>query len=114
MISWYMFSSCISGSTSHRSEELLGRPNSVGQRIDVVVAGVHVERGPGGRRDAVAADDGPRAVVPHADGDAAVVEDLADVVGVDAVDGEGDRSPARDGVRRPDDGDARDLGQLLQ
>ena len=64
-----MFSSCISGSTSHRSEELLGRPNSVGQRIDVVVPGVHVERGAGGRRDAVAPDDRPGAVVPDPDSD---------------------------------------------
>src|SRR5215203_6771539 len=98
MISWYMFSSCISGSTSHSSEELLGRANSVGQGVDVVVAGVHVERRAGRRRDAVAADDGPRAVVPHPDGDAVVVEDLAHVVGVDALDGERDRAPSGHGV----------------
>src|SRR4051794_15623172 len=110
MISWYMFSSCISGSTSHSSEELLGRANSVGQRIDVVVTGVHVERGAGGSRDAVATDDRPRAVVPHADGDAEIVEHLTHVVRVDALDGEGHRSPARDGVRRADHGDAGDLG----
>src|ERR687889_787111 len=108
MISWYMFSSCISGSTSHSSEELLGRANSVGEGVDVVVAGVHVERGAGGRRDAVAPHDGPGAVVPHPDGDAQVVEDLTDVVRVDAVDGERDRSPAGHGVRRADDGHAGD------
>src|SRR3954463_7708181 len=112
MISWYMLSSCISASTSHRSEELLGRANSVGQGVDVVVAGVHVERGTGRRRDAVAPDDRPRAVVPHADGDAEVVEDLADVVRVDVLDGEGDRSPTGDGVRRADHGHAGDLGEL--
>src|SRR5215217_51367 len=114
MISWYIDSSCISGPTSHRSEELLGRANSVGQGVDVVVAGVHVERGAGGGRDAVAADDGPRAVVPDADGDAVVVEDLADVVRVDAVDGEGDGAASGDGVGRADHGDAGDLGELLQ
>src|SRR5918998_4300051 len=98
MISWYMFSSCISGSTSHSSEELLGRANSVGQGVDVVVAGVHVERRPGGRRDAVAPHDRPGAVVPHPDGDAVVVEHLADVVRMDALDGEGDRATTGDGV----------------
>src|SRR3954462_4725566 len=102
MISWYMFSSCISGSTSHSSEELLGRANSVGEGVDVVVAGVHVEGRPRRRRDPVAPDDGPRAVVPHPDGDAVVVEDLAHIVRVDALDGEGDRSPAGHGVRRAD------------
>src|SRR3954451_1126049 len=111
MMSWYIDSSCISGSTSHSSEELLRRANSVGEGVDVVVAGVHVEGRAGGRRDAVAPDDGPRAVVPDPDGDAQVVEHLADVVRVDALDGEGDRSPARDGVGRPDDRDAGDLGQ---
>src|SRR5688572_6706584 len=114
MISWYMFSSCISGSTSHSSEELLGRANSVGEGVDVVVAGVHVERGAGGRRDAVAPHDRPGAVVPHADGDAVVVEDLADVVRVDAVDGEGDRSPAGHRVGRADHRDTGDLRQLVQ
>src|SRR4029453_14814603 len=114
MISWYMFPSCISGSTSYRSEELLGRANSVGQRIDVVVAGVHVERRAGRRRDAVPPDDRPGAVVPDTDGDAQVVEHLAHVVRVDAVDGEGDRSPAGDGVGRADHRHARDLRGLLQ
>src|SRR3954452_17958099 len=98
MMSWYIDWSCISGSTSHSSEELLGRANSVGQGVDVVVAGMHVEGRPGRRRDPVAPDDGPRAVVPHPDGDAVVVEHLAHVMRVDALDGEGDRSPAGHGV----------------
>src|SRR3712207_4636699 len=79
MISWYIDSSCIS-TTSHRSEELLGRADSLREGVDVVVAGVHVERGPGGGRDAVAAHDRPGAVVPDAHGDAVVVEDLTHVV----------------------------------
>src|SRR6476661_7235399 len=112
MISWYMFSSCISDSTSHSSEELLRRTNSGGERIDVVVARVHVEGGPGRGRHAVAPDHRPGAMVPHPDGDAAVVEHLADVVRVDVLDGERDRSPARDGVGRTDDGDPGDLRQL--
>src|SRR3712207_7494532 len=94
MISWYIDSSCISVA-SHSSEELLGRANSVGQRVDVVVAGVHVERGAGRRRDAVAPDHRPGAVVPDPDGDAEVVEHLADVVRVDALDGEADRKSTR-------------------
>src|SRR3954465_3321544 len=85
MMAWYIDWSCISGSTSHSSEELLGRANSVGEGVDVVVAGVHVERRAGRRRDAVAPDDRPRAVVPHPHGDAEVVEDLADVVRVDVL-----------------------------
>src|SRR5215218_2228201 len=111
MISWYIDSSCIRwpsscARTSHSSEELLGRANSVRQGVDVVVAGVHVERGPGGGRDAVAPHHRPGAVVPDAHGDAVVVEDLPDVVRVDALDGEGDRSPAGDRVGRADHGDA--------
>src|SRR5215212_9275980 len=102
MISWYMGSSCTGtpAACSARSvarrlsgcnaEEALGFPHAVGERVDVVVAGVHVERGPGGGRHAVAADHGPGAVVPHAHGDAEVVEHLADVVRVDALDGERD------------------------
>src|SRR3954468_24175909 len=105
MMSWYIDSSCIS-CASHRSEELLGRANSVGEGVDVVVAGVHVERRPRGGRNPVPPDDRPRAVVPHPDGDAVVVEYLPDVVRVDAVDGEGDRSPAGHGVGRADHGDA--------
>src|SRR4051812_15738404 len=108
MMSWYIDSSCIS-CASHRSEELLGRPNSVREGVDVVVAGVHVERRPGGGRHAVATDDGPRAVVPDPDGDAEVVQHLADVVRVDAVDGEGDRAATGHGVGRADHGDAGDL-----
>src|SRR3954468_9617316 len=107
MMCWYIDSSCIS-TTSHSSEELLGRANSVRQGVDVVVAGVHVERRPRGGRDAVPTDDGPRAVVPHPDGDAEVVEHLADVVRVDALDGERDRSPTGHGVGRADHGEAGD------
>src|SRR5688500_14414242 len=114
MISWYIDSSCISASTSHRSEELLRGPNSVGECVDVVVAGVHVERGAGGRRDAVATHHRPGAVVSHPDGDAPVVEHLADVVRVDVLDGEGDRSPTRDRVRRADHRDTGDPGEPLQ
>src|SRR3954447_15287788 len=114
MMSWYIDSSCISASTSHSSEELLGRANSAGQGVDVVVAGVHVERGAGGRGNSVATDDGPRAVVPHPDGDAEVVEHLPDVVRMDALDREGDRSAAGHRVGRPDHSHARDLRQLLQ
>src|SRR5215213_3715815 len=99
MMSWYIDSSCIRRA-SHRSEELLGRANSVGQRVDVVVPGVHVEGRPGGRRDAVAPDHRPRAVVADPDGDAPVVEHLADVVRVDALDGERHPSPAAEGVWR--------------
>src|SRR3954452_3738617 len=113
MMSWYIDSSCIS-TTSHSSEELLGRANSVGQGVDVVVAGVHVERGARGGRDAVAPDDRPGAVVPDPDGDAEVVEHLPDVVRVDVLDGEGDRAPAGDGVGGADHGHPGDLGEPLQ
>src|SRR5215218_8536738 len=109
MISWYMFSSCISGSTSHSSEELLGRANSVGQGVDVVMAGLHVERRARGRRHAGAAGERPRAVVTDPDGDAEVVEHLPHVVRVDVLDGEGDRSAAGHGVRGTDHRDAGDL-----
>src|SRR5690242_14099448 len=98
MISWYIDSSCMLSSLRrvlrHGSEELLGGANSLSERVDVVVAGVHVEGRPRGGRHAVPADHRPGAVVPDPDGDAQVVEHLADVVRVDALDRERDRSPA--------------------
>src|SRR3712207_6714434 len=114
MISWYIDSNCISGNTprGRDTEEALGCPDAVGQGVDVVVAGVHVEGGPRGRRDAVAAHDRPGAVVAHPDLDTEVVEHLTDVVRVDALDGEGDRAATGDGVGRADHRDAGDRGQL--
>src|SRR3954467_13631235 len=113
MMSWYIDSSCISAPPGGcNAEEALSFPDPGGERVDVVVAGVHVERGARGRRHAVAADHRPGAVVAHPDGDAQVVEALPDVVRVDALDGEGDRSPAGHGVGRADHGDPGDLGQL--
>ena len=50
-------------------------------------------------------------MVPHPHRDAPVVEHLPDVVGVDPVDDERHRAAPVDQVARPDDADARHLGQ---
>ena len=50
----------------------------------------------------------------HADRDTLVVEHLADVVGVDALDVEGDGTDPVDGVRRADHADPRALRQTGQ
>src|SRR3954469_14188671 len=110
MMSWYIDSSCISALLRGcNAEEALSFPHAVGERVDVVVARVDVERRPRRGGDAVAADHRPGAVVPAPDGDAEVVEDLAHVVRVDALDGEGDRASAGHGVGRADHGHAGDL-----
>src|SRR5918997_6617383 len=112
MISWYIDCNCISGDPRGwcDTEESLGFPDAVGQGVDVVVTRVHVEGGPRRGGDAVAAHHRPGAVVADPHLDAEVVEDLADVVRVDALHGEGDRSPAGDGVGRADHRDTGDLG----
>ena len=56
----------------------------------------------------------PGAVVPDPHGDAGVVEDLPDVVGVDALDDERDGAATVMGVGRADDADPRALRQALE
>ena len=53
-------------------------------------------------------------MVAGADGDAVAVEDLGDVVGVDALDLEGDRAEALRAARGAEDPQAGDLGEPRQ
>ena len=53
-------------------------------------------------------------MVAGADGDAVAVEDLGDVVGVDALDLEGDRADPLGPRRRAEDPQAGDLGEPLE
>ena len=69
------------------------------EEVDFVGVVVDVEAGAGGGGDAEAvADEGHGAMVSGADGDAGLVEDGAEVVGVDVGGGEGDDAAALGGV----------------
>src|SRR5215510_15966471 len=110
MISWYSDSSCISPPSRHL-EEPLRLAYSLGQRVHLVEGVVQVERGPGAGLDAERPVQRPGAVVPGPDGDAVLVEYLADVVRVQPADLEGDRGPPALRRRRPEDPDAVDPRQ---
>src|SRR5215813_13956375 len=113
MISWYSDSSRISPPSRHL-EEPLRLAYSLGQRAHLVHGVVQVERGPGAGLDAERPVQRPGAVVAGPDGDAVLVEYLADVVRVHAIDLEGDRgTPARRGAG-PEDPHAVDRRQLGQ
>src|SRR6266576_6564811 len=113
MISWYSDSSCSSPPSRHL-EEPLRLAYSLGQRVHLVQGVVQVERGPGAGLDAERPVQWPGAVMPGPDGDAMLVEDLADVVWVHAVDLEGDRGPPVGRRRRSEDPHAIDRRQLGQ
>src|SRR5262252_9938281 len=102
MISWYMDSSCITPSKTprhrplfhrSRSEELLGVADPVDQGIHLGTGVVEVERGAGACLDTQRTVQRPGAMVSRPHRDAAVVEYLAAVVRVDAIQGERDRGP---------------------
>src|SRR5579862_8333968 len=123
MISWYIDSSCIVSSKTprrdpmfHRSdpEELLRVPYTFGELVDLGVRVVHVEAGAVGRLAAQCPVQRPRAVVPRPDGDAQLVEHLADVVRVHAFHLESDGAAAILGGHRPDDPDAGDLAECAE
>src|SRR5262249_24866480 len=123
MISWYMDSSCMTPSKTpcqrplfhrSRSEELLGVADPVDQGIHLGMRVVQVERGTGARLDTQRTVQRPGAMVPGPYRDAAVVEHLAEVVRVDAVQRERDRGPPVLGRCRPENPQSVDLGQRGQ
>ena len=74
---------------AHR-EHLHDLPQAGHQRVDLLPGVVEGEGGARRGRDAEAVHHRLRAVMPRADRDPLVVEDRADVVGVDAVEDEGE------------------------
>src|SRR3954464_11744901 len=100
MISWYMLSVLTSSSppTTHKgsgfadpsSEVTLHVVEAFHQAVDVVGGAVDVHRRAGGGRNAVAQAGRAGAVVADAHGDATLVEQLPDVVLMDAFQGERD------------------------
>src|SRR5882757_10525201 len=70
------------------TEELHRVPNACHETVDLVQRVVHGERRPRRRGDAESPMQRPRAVVTHPYCDAVVIEDLSDVVSVDALDHE--------------------------
>ena len=86
----------------------------VDQAVDLLAGRVDAEAGAGRGGDAEAVHQQLGAVVAGADGDAVAVEDLGDVVGVDALELEGDRAEPLGAARRAEDPQARHLGEPLQ
>src|SRR5215469_17783804 len=123
MMSWYMDSSCITPSRTprhrllfHRShpEELLGGADPVDQGIHLGMGVVEVERGTGACLDTQCTMQRPGAMVSRPHRDAAIVEYLAEVVRVDAVQRERDRGSPVLGRGRPENAQSVDLGQRGQ
>src|SRR5205807_7870039 len=100
MISWYMLSTLISISPL---EVTLHVVETFHQAVDVVGGAVDVHGRSGGRRDAVAQAGRAGTVMPDAHSDTALVEQLTDVVRVNARQGERDGAAAVFTGRRPDD-----------
>src|SRR5258708_283123 len=114
MISWYIDCSCISPALLAPGlypEEPLDDVQALDEGVDLGRRGVQIERRPRGRRNSIPDAHRPRAVVPDADRDALLVQDLADVVRVDVAEHERDRRPALLSRRRADDAEALDLLQ---
>ena len=95
-------------------EDPAGVVQALDQPVDLLGRRVDAEAGAGRRGDAEAVHQRLRAVVAGADGDAVAVEDLGDVVGVDALELERDRADALGAAGRAEDAQAGDLGQALE
>src|SRR5450759_1930437 len=91
MISRYRSSRPAMASAPLDREETLGGRERLDERVDVGFVVVDVERRSGGGGNAEDAHQGLRAVMPGPDADPVLVDDLGDVVGVDALEQERDR-----------------------
>src|SRR5688572_22494462 len=105
MISWYRSSSAI---RSLPVEEALGGLDGADESVDLLERVVDVERGASGGRRPERAHQRLGAVVAGAHGDTFAIHDRADVVGMDACDGEADRRAAQLRVLRTVHGHAVD------
>src|SRR3954453_14929242 len=127
MMSWYIDSSCIVLNGTRRamtlfrlliglslSEEPLGVPDRVRERVDFVVRVVDVEGSPRRGLDPQGPVQRPGAVVPGPHRHPQLVQDLADVLRVPPVALERPRPAAVLGSVRPDDAHAPDLPQRVQ
>ena len=94
-------------------EEVYGGAKGVDEGVDVGGGVVKVEAGAGGAGNAEVAVEGLRAVVTAAAGDAGLVEEGAEVVGVDAVDVEGAEGGAAARGGRAVNGHLGEGGELL-
>src|SRR3954471_9309877 len=111
MISWYIESVLIALRSS--LEVTLHVFEAFHQAVDVVGGAVDVHGRAGGGGNAVAQAGRAGAVVADAHGYAALVEQLPDVVRVDALQGERDRTTTVLGCCGPDDAQSIDLLQRL-
>src|SRR5689334_708601 len=95
-------------------EDRLHLLDALDQGVDLVHRGVHTERRSRGRRYSVPHADRTSAVMTGAHGDALLVEQLRDVVRMNALERKGDRGATVDGGGRPDDAQVRDRLQTLE
>src|SRR5580700_2262981 len=115
MISWYMDSSCITRpSTSRHAEEFLRLPDSVRQRVDLVVRVVNVEACPGAGLGTQRAVQRPGTVVPGSDGYAQLIQHLPHIVRMNPVHHERYCHAPVLGRQRPEYPEPADAGQCLQ
>src|SRR6185436_3181165 len=94
-------------------EDTPGVEQPVDQAIDLLGRRVDPEARSGGRDDPEPVHQRLGAVVAGADGDAVAVEDLGDVVGVDAGKLERDRTEPGGGGRRAERSKVRDIREAL-
>src|SRR5450759_5462586 len=106
MISRYRSSRPAMSSAPLDREESLGGRERLDERVDVGLVVVHVERRPGGGRHPEHPHQRLRAMMPGSNAHAVLVDDLGDVMGVDALEQERDRRAARLSVARSIDGEA--------
>ena len=110
MICWYIESMdivmlCPRSLRKRRSsrKHLLDLADTGDERVDLVLGGVDAERRASGSRDAITDAHRTCAVVPGPHGDAVLIQQLGDVMRVDALEGERDRRPAVDRGLGPDE-----------
>src|ERR1035438_130511 len=115
MISWYMDSSCITGpATSDGPEEFLRLAHAVGECVDLSKGVVDVEGRAGAGLRAQSAVQRPGTVVAGPHGDAELVQDLSDVMRVNALDDERHRAAAAVRAHRAQDRYPVDVAECCQ
>src|SRR3954447_18077565 len=113
MISWYRASRSVD-MISTQLEVATGVFQALDQRVDLGRCRVEVRRQPGRALHPEAGVSGLGAVVAGPHRDPPGVQHRGDVVGVHALELEGDRAPTPGRVERAEDGQARDGLQALE
>src|SRR5436309_15630400 len=88
--------------SSSRAKERLHLAERFDQRVHVLLGVVHVEGGPGGRRDPKTSHQDLGAMMARTDAHSLLVEDLGHVMGMDVPEPERDRTASGFGVVGPE------------